>query len=97
MSEYIQEKLDKQGLYSGNVILELEPDVKGIKPKIKVNERATREDMDIALQNFSYLCEQVHLDMAKFGLPVTYLQPVKEKEDKKTKSKDVQEEVKTAI
>ena len=75
----LEHELQKIGLYAGNVILELEPDVKGIKPKIKVNNLATEKEMEQALNNFSYLCEQTHLRMQQFGLPVTYLMPVKEK------------------
>lgn len=86
MSSTEQHFLEKNGLYAGNVILELVPDSKGVKPSIKVNNLATLAEIDHALLDFKILCIKVHEVLREAELPITYEQAVEEaKTKKKTK------------
>lgn len=86
-TEHITRALEKNGLYAGNIILELVPDAKGVKPSIKVNNLATDNEIEDALANFSVLCKSVHAILREADLPITYEQIPNINESKTSKNK----------
>jgi len=86
----MQEQVERKGLYTGNVILELIPDSKGVKPAFKVNNLATEKEMDDALTNFMYLSKNVHVILHENDLPITYEQAVEEAKKKTKGEKNVE-------
>lgn len=88
MSEQITNQLEKNGLYAGNVILELIPDSKGVKPAFKVNNLATYGEIQDALSTFKILCEQVHIIIRESSLPITYELAIEEVKNKIIKEKE---------
>lgn len=91
--EHLTKALEKNGLYAGNIILELVPDAKGVKPSVKVNNLADDAEIENALANFSVLCKQVHVILREADLPITYelaaaAAVVDEAKSKKSKSSE---------
>lgn len=67
--------ISNTGLYSGNVIIEYNTDQKVVKPVIKVNEKATKDEVDNAIFWAGYALVQASRELDNYDFIVP--EPVK--------------------
>lgn len=96
-NQHVTNQLEKNGLYAGNIILELIPDSKGVKPAFKVNNLATTGEIENVLDTFKVLCAQVHKIIKDSELPITYELAIEEAKNKITKEKEKEDKKEVKI
>jgi hypothetical protein len=58
------------GLYSGNVIIELNTDQKCVKPVVKVNEKATKDQIVHAVEMARFALEQITVGLVTDNIKI---------------------------